>query len=109
VQLLAIIVHHEEVLGEVLSTLVEQELPDAVVVETRTGLGLLERDLPIFAGVRTLVPGGLDFCRLVLCPIEDDGAAREALEALESIAVPVLPGEPRTTAFLVPITAMRDL
>jgi len=109
VQLLAIIVHHEEVLGEVLSILVEQELPDAVVVETRTGLGLLERDLPIFAGVRTLVPGGLDFCRLVLCPVEGDDAARDVMDALGSVTVPFLPGEPRTTAFLLPITAMRDL
>jgi len=109
VQLLAVIVHHEEVLGEVLSTLVEQELPDAIVIETRTGLGLLERDLPIFAGVRTLVPGGLDFCRLVLCPVEDDAAAGEALEALGGLAVPTLPGEPRTTAFLLPVTTIRNL
>lgn len=108
-QLLAIIVHHEEVLGEVLSTLVEHELPDAVVVETRTGLSLLERDLPIFAGVRTLVPGGLDFCRLVLCAVGDDGAAWDVLDALGSVNAPALPGEPRTTAVLLPVTAIRDL
>ena len=108
-QLLAVIVHHEEVLGEVLSILVEHELADSVVVEARTGLSLLERDLPIFAGVRTLVPGGLDFCRLVLCPVVDDTAAREALEALGTVPAPSLPGEPRTTAFLLPITGVRDL
>ncbi len=51
--------------------LVEQELPDSVVVESRTGLELLERDLPIFAGLRSLIPGGIDFSRLVLCVVSD--------------------------------------
>lgn len=107
-QLLAVIVHHEEVLDEVLSILVEHELTDAVVVETRTGLSLLERDLPVFAGVRTLVPGGLDFCRLVLCAVPG-GAGEEVLDALASVDAPKLPGEPPTVALVLPVTAIREL
>ena len=50
--LLLVVIHREELLDEVLSVLVEMELPDTMVLESRTGLELLERDLPIFAGFR---------------------------------------------------------
>jgi len=109
VQLLIVILHHEEVLDEVLSTLVELELPDSIVVEAATGLGLLEHDLPVFAGVRALIPGGLDFCRAVLCLIEDDEEAREVLAALPASPTGTLPGEPRSTAILLPISGVRHL
>ena len=107
-QLLVVILHHEEVLDDVLSTLVEYGYPDSVVLQTQTGLGLLERDLPVFAGVRTLVPGGLDFCRTVLCLVED-GQAGEVLDGLREITVPSLPGEAPTTAFLLPVTMAHRL
>ncbi len=103
------IVHHEEVLDEVLSTLVEHGLQDTIVLESQTALGLLERDLPIFAGIRALVPGGLDFCRTILCGIEDDGAIREVLASLKDIDVPNVAGEPATTAFVIPLSAMLTL
>jgi len=72
-------------LDEVLSTLVELEAPDAVVVESRSGLELLERDLPIFAGLRSLVPSGIDFSSLVICVIEDDRLAEHALVAVSEL------------------------
>lgn len=84
-QLLLVILHREELLDEVLSILTEMELPDAVVVESRSGLELLERDLPIFAGLRSLVPSGIDFSSLVLCVIRDDGLAGEVLAAIGAI------------------------
>jgi len=40
VRLFLAILHHEELLDEVLSTLVELEAGDAVVVESRSGLEL---------------------------------------------------------------------
>jgi nitrogen regulatory protein P-II 1 len=105
VQLLVAILHREEVLDEILAVLVEHELPDAVVVESRTGLELLERDLPIFAGLRSLIPGGIDFSRLVLCVVGDREQARRALGAIRDLgsgAVP--PGEPANAVFLVPLS-----
>ena len=105
-QLLVAVVHHEELLDEVLSALVELELSDSVVVETRTGLELLERDLPIFAGLRSLIPGGIDFSRLVLCLIEDGRLGEEALQAVARLGNDTAqPGEPRNSVFLVPVTA----
>lgn len=101
------ILHHEELLDEVLSTLVELEAGDAVVVESRSGLELLERDLPIFAGLRSLVPSGIDFSSLVLSVIEDDALAEEALAAVCSLE----DGSHReggtvNTAMLVPVSAV---
>ncbi len=104
--LLIVILHQEEVLDDVLSRLVELELPDAVVVESRTGLELLERDLPLFAGLRALVPGGIDFCRTVLCLVEDETVAGEALSAVAALGTGT-EGEPLNTAMLVPVARHR--
>ena len=103
-RLLLVVLNHEELLDEVLSLLVEQEVHGAVVVESRTGLELLERDLPIFAGLRSLVPGGIDFSRLVLCLVEDDQLASATLSALGTLGERVPhEGEPSNAAFLVPV------
>jgi nitrogen regulatory protein P-II 1 len=107
VQLLVVVLHREELLDDVLSALVELELTDAVVIESRTSLELLERDLPIFAGIRSLIPGGIDFSRLVLCLVEDDELAGAALGAIRELGGDEGPtGEPRNTAVLVPVTGV---
>ncbi len=103
--LLVAILHREEVLDEILSVLVEQELPDSVVVESRTGLELLERDLPIFAGLRSLIPGGIDFSRLVLCVVSDPARAQRALAAIRDLGSGVAAAaEQPNTVFLVPLS-----
>jgi hypothetical protein len=108
VQLLLVILHREELLDEVLSTLVELEAPDAVVVESRSGLELLERDLPIFAGLRSLIPSGLDFSSLVVCVIEDDRLAHEALTAISGLEDAARrEGEGLNTAILMPVSETR--
>ena len=107
-QLLVVVLHREDLLDEVLSILVEMEAPDAVVVESRSGLELLERDLPIFAGLRSLVPSGIDFSRLVLCLIELEGHAEEALAAIRELDTGDQrdPDQPLNTAILVPVAAV---
>lgn len=106
-QLLVVVLHREELLDDVLSALVELELPDAIVVETRTSLELLERDLPIFAGIRSLIPGGIDFSRLVLCLVEHDVLAGQALAAIRELGGGETPtDDARNTACLVPVTDM---
>jgi len=108
VQLLLAILHREELLDEVLSTLVELEAPDAVVVESRSGLELLERDLPIFAGLRSLIPSGLDFSSLVVCVIEDERLAGEVLSSVSELGDGShVEGEPFNTVMLVPVSAVR--
>ncbi len=108
-QLLLVIVHREDVLDDVLSALVEVEAPDAIVIESRSGLELLERDLPIFAGLRSLVPSGIDFSALVLCAIEDDDHAHEALAAIGNLDFGEFRAAAglRNTALLVPVSNLR--
>ena len=104
-RLLVAVLHREDLLDEVLSALVELEEPDAVVVESRSGLELLERDLPIFAGLRSLIPSGIDFSSLVICLIEEDDRADEALASIRDLAD--LGGEmdgPRNTVMLIPVS-----
>jgi hypothetical protein len=104
VRLLLAVLHREDLLDEVLSALVELEEPDAIVVESRNGLELLERDLPIFAGLRSLIPAGIDFSSLVICLIEDDRRAQEALRAILDLARLVQDEDgPRNTVMLIPV------
>ena len=104
-RLLVAVLHREDLLDEVLSALVELEEPDAVVVESRSGLELLERDLPIFAGLRSLIPSGIDFSRLVVCLIEDEERALEALAVIRDLAGVVGDiGGPRNTVALLPVS-----
>ena len=108
-QLFLAIVHREDLLDEVLSALVELEAPDAVVVESRSGLELLERDLPIFAGLRSLIPSGIDFSSLVMCVVEDDLLAEEIMSAVGALDTgPRDEGEARNTAMLLPVSATRE-
>ncbi|MCD4749178.1 MAG: hypothetical protein K8R59_07380 [Thermoanaerobaculales bacterium] len=106
--LLGVVLHREELLDDVLSLLVESELPDSIVVESRSGLELLERDLPIFAGLRSIIPGGgLDFSRLVLCVVEEEEHGMEALVLIRKLGTEEKPhGEPRNTVFLVPLSGV---
>jgi hypothetical protein len=102
-----VIIHREELLDDLLSLLVELELPDAVVVESRSGLELLERDLPIFAGLRSLIPAGIDFSRLVLCPIENDDGL-DILRQIGKLTADTDPEQgPPSSAFLLPIAAVK--
>ncbi len=102
-RLLVAILHREDLLDEVLSALVELEEPEAVVIESRSGLELLERDLPVFAGLRSLIPSGIDFSSLVVCLIEDDHRAEEALIAIRGLAVAGQVQGPRNTVMLLAV------
>jgi hypothetical protein len=102
VYLLLVVIHREELLDEALSVLVELELPDTVVVESRTGLELLERDLPIFAGLRSLIPGGIDFSRLIFCLVEEESLAREAMTTVARLGDDEPPSAgPRNSCVLI--------
>ena len=104
-RLLLAVLHREDLLDDVLSTLVELEEPDAVVVESRNGLELLERDLPIFAGLRSLIPSGLDFSSLVVCLIEDDQRAEVALREIRNLAkASSAVSSPRNSVLLIPVS-----
>jgi hypothetical protein len=108
VQLLLVVLHREELLDDLLATLVEFEVADPVVVESRSGLELLERDLPIFAGLRSLIPGGLDFSRLVVSVVEDPTTVIEVVAAVRALgeAVPHVAGETESSIILLPITSV---
>ena len=67
-----------------------------------------ERDLPIFAGLRSLIPSGIDFSSLVVCVIEDDRIAEEALAAVSRLEEsPRNEGEGVNMVMLIPVSAIR--
>jgi hypothetical protein len=104
VHLLGVIIHREELLDDVLSLLVEMELPHTIVVDSRSGLELLERDIPIFAGLRSLIPAGIDFNRLVVCLV-DNGRGPKVLRKVRELGMGH-DSDPPNTAFLIPVSAV---
>jgi len=108
VHLLVAVISDEAALDRLLTVLVEYELLGMVVVEARTGLELLERDLPIFAGLRSLIPGGIDFCRVVLCHLPESTPVEELVDTVAREAGGT--ASPGTGRILVlPVAAHREL
>lgn len=82
--LLIIILSDAEYLEEILEAFLELDVRGATVVGAQ-GMGeILSQDVPIFAGLRGLFPGGEGQHRLVMS-VTDEAKASEAVALLEGI------------------------
>ena len=90
-QVLVAVINHEECIESVLAGFVELGITGATVVDSR-GMGrVLSRDVPIFAGVRTLIERSRPANRTVFCVVDDakvDSAIEMIQEACGSMADP---------------------
>ncbi len=83
-QLLVAIVNHEEHLDDVLAGFIELGITGATILESR-GMGhLLSREVPIFAGVRTLSAQSRPENRTLLCVVQDE-KAEAAIAMLQEV------------------------
>ena len=73
-QLLVAVVNHEEHVDDVLAGFVELGITGATVLESK-GMGrVLSREVPIFAGVRSLAARSRAENRTIFCVVSDDRA-----------------------------------
>jgi len=73
-QLLVAVVNHEEHVDDILAGFIELGITGATVLESR-GMGhLLSREVPIFAGVRSLSALSRPENRTLFCVVDDDKA-----------------------------------
>jgi nitrogen regulatory protein PII len=100
-QLLVAVVNHEEHVDDILAGFVELGITGATVLESK-GMGrLLSREVPIFAGVRSLAARSRAENRTILCVVADDKA--DAAIALLQEVVGDLEAPGAGIAFTVPI------
>ena len=70
-QLLVAVINHEECVEEIVAGFVEIGITGATIVESR-GMGrVLSRDVPIFAGVRSLDERSRAHNRTLFCVVDD--------------------------------------
>jgi len=71
-QLLFAVINHEELVDDILAGFIELGITGATVVESK-GMGrVLSREVPIFAGVRTLAAASRPANRTIFCLADDD-------------------------------------
>ena len=106
-RLLVAVVHDPERLDEILSGFIEIGITGATVL-TSEGMGsVLSQDIPIFAGLQTLVSGSRPQNRLILSVIAED-QVEPAVELLQDVSGNL--DEPATgIAFTLPVDAVFGL
>jgi nitrogen regulatory protein PII len=81
-QVLVAVINHEECIDSVLAGFVELGVTGATVFESK-GMGrLLSREMPIFAGVRTLTQRSRAANRTLFCVV-DDGKVDDAIAMIQ--------------------------
>lgn len=83
-QLLVAVINHEELVDDILAGFIELGITGATVIESK-GMGrVLSRDVPIFAGVRTLAAASRPANRTVFC-LADDTKVEAAIGLIQEI------------------------
>jgi len=100
-RLLVAVVHDPEKLDEILSGFLEIGITGATVLNSEGMGSLLSHDIPIFAGLQTLVSGSRPQNRLILSVISED-KVRPVFELLRDVSGNL--DEPATgIAFTLPV------
>ena len=82
--LLVAVINHEELVDDVLAGFIELGITGATVVESK-GMGrVLSREVPIFAGLRTLAASSRPANRTIFC-LADDAKIDAAIALIEEV------------------------
>ncbi len=97
----------EEHLDEVLEAFIELGIMGATVINTE-GMGrILVRDVPIFAGLRSLLEGKRPANKTIFAVVKEE-KVRKAMEVVEEICGP-LDGSGRGILFTIPVNMVKGL
>ena len=106
-KLLVFILNKNELLDEVLEAFLELGIPGATILDS-VGMGhILAYEIPIFAGLRSVLPGHRPFNKTILALVDAEQVPK-AIEAIEQIVGPL--DQPGTgIAFTVPVDFAKGL
>ncbi len=106
-KLLVLVINKEEYLEPVLELFVEMGIRGATILDS-VGMGrVLAHDIPIFAGLRDLIPESRPFNKTILTVIEDE-LVEPLVRAIEDVVGDL--NKPGTgVAFTVPVDFVKGL
>ncbi len=106
-KLLFIVLNKEEYLDEVLEAFLELGLRGATILDS-VGMGrILAYEIPIFAGLRSILPGHRPFNKTILTLVEEEKIS-DVITAVEQIIGPLeTPGT--GIAFALPVDFVKGL
>lgn len=100
-RLLVVVVHDPEKLDDILSGFLELGITGATVINSEGMGSVLSHDIPIFAGLQTLISGSRPLNRMILSVVTED-KVRPAVDLLEEASGQL--DEPATgIAFTLPV------
>ena len=83
-QLLVAVINHEELVDDILGGFIELGITGATVIESK-GMGrVLSREVPIFAGLRTLASSSRPANRTIFC-LADDAKIDAAIALIQEV------------------------
>lgn len=106
--LLIAVINNEELLNELITDWLDIGITGGTVAETTDLLQLISYHIPIFAGFRTLMSGGMPHNKTLLTAIEDRDSLNQAVACLETLCLRT--GKPHQGVyFVVPLVAFGRL
>lgn len=106
-RLLVAVIHDVEKLDEILSGFLELGITGATILDSEGMGSVLSHDVPIFAGLQTLISGSRPQNRLILSVVPED-KVKPAVDLLQDVSGGL--DEPATgIAFTLPVDAVFGL
>lgn len=104
--LLIVVLNHPEKLEELLEGFIEHEIPGATILDS-VGMGsVLGREIPIFAGFRSLFAGNRPNSKVLLSLVDRDEKLEEILDFIDRhVNVDGAPGS--AFSIVVPVSEVR--
>jgi len=94
--LLIVVLNREEFLEDVLSVLVELGITDATILDSQAMGRALAYEVPIFAGLRSLMEGRRTYSKTIFALVEDQDVGEEMVQMLRDMDIDLeVPGTGR--------------
>lgn len=95
-------------LHDVLTALVEAEVPTSTVIESQGMARILSQEVPIFAGFRHLFEGSKPFNHTIFTVVPDSKVTKRVIALLQDVLAD-LEGEAKGVVFSLPVNAFARL
>ncbi|MCD6521584.1 hypothetical protein J7K56_02295 [Candidatus Calescamantes bacterium] len=86
-KLLIIVLNREEILDDLLQSMVEAGIFGATIVESVRLAEVIASEIPIFAGLRKMMGGGRKFNRMIFAIVEEEEAVDELVNILKESGI----------------------
>lgn len=107
-QLLVVVINQREKLDDILSGFLELGITGATIINSEGMAHVLTHDIPVFAGLQTLISGSRAQNQTIFSVIDDDSKVAEAIALIEDVCGNL--DDPGTgIVFTIPVTKAKGV